>query len=161
MVSPNRNFLFGCPCSSFLEIERGVHQALGDGVPVSAGEVFAPGQQPGEHVIGAGENHHIIGHGAAFQCYNRRMGKKDKLYQRVRNNQNNVRFQDFCTLMEYFAFVLVRVRGSHHLYQHPDIDEVMNVQPRKDGLAKAYQVRQFLKLVEAHELQFEDADDGE
>jgi len=89
------------------------------------------------------------------------MGKKDKLYQRVRNNQNNVHFQDFCTLMTYFAFVLVRVSGSHHLYQHPGIDEVMNVQPRKDGLAKAYQVRQFLKLVKSHELQFEDADDGE
>jgi hypothetical protein len=38
---------------------------------------------------------------------------------------------------------------------------VMNVQPRQGGLAKAYQVRQFLKLVESHDLQLEDAGDGE
>jgi len=81
------------------------------------------------------------------------MVKKDKLYQRIGNNQKNVRFGDFCNLMTYFGFELVRIRGSHHLYQHPEIKEIMNAQPKKDGLAKSYQVRQFLKLVDAHNLQ--------
>ena len=58
--------------------------------------------------------------------------------------------------MEYFGFVLVRVRGSHHLYQHSEIEEVMNVQPTKDNLAKAYQVRQFLKLIDSHNLSLDD-----
>jgi predicted RNA binding protein YcfA (HicA-like mRNA interferase family) len=80
------------------------------------------------------------------------MGKKDKLFAKIKNNQRNVRFQDFCQLMEYFGFMLERVRGSHHLYQHPDIEEVMNVQPKRDNLAKAYQVQQFLKLIETYEL---------
>ena len=66
----------------------------------------------------------------------------------------------FCTLMEYFGFERVRVRGSHHLYQHPDIDDVMNVQSTKDNLAKAYQVRQFLKLIASHNLSLdEEAED--
>jgi len=84
------------------------------------------------------------------------MSKKEKLYARINTNQKNVRFQDFCMLMEYFSFVLARVRGSHHLYQHPEVEEVMNVQPTKDNLAKAYQVRQFLKLVDIYNLQLED-----
>ena len=93
------------------------------------------------------------------------MTKRERLYQRVRNNQHNVRFADFCTLLVYFGFQLVRTRGSHHLYQHPDLDEVMNIQPTGDNLAKAYQVRQFLKLVEAHHLSLargaEEEPDGE
>jgi predicted RNA binding protein YcfA (HicA-like mRNA interferase family) len=78
------------------------------------------------------------------------MSKKEKLFARIKNNQKNIRFQDFCALMEYFGFELVRVSGSHHLYQRPDIEEVMNVQSTKDNLAKAYQVRQFIKLVDSH-----------
>lgn len=91
--------------------------------------------------------------------HNKGMSKKERLLARLRNNQHNVRFQDFCTLMEYFGFVQVRVRGSHHLYQHPDIHDMMNVQPKKDGLAKAYQVRQFLKLLDNHRLSLEDEPD--
>lgn len=61
--------------------------------------------------------------------------------------------------MEYFGFSLVRVRGSHCLYQHSEIDAVINVQAKKDNLAKAYQVQQFLKLVDTHKLQLEDEPD--
>lgn len=89
------------------------------------------------------------------------MSKKDKLYARIRNNQKNVRFADFCTVMTYFGFVEVRVKGSHHLFQHPALDEVMNVQPKKDGLAKAYQVRQFLKLIDEHDLSLHDDETDE
>jgi hypothetical protein len=91
------------------------------------------------------------------------MSKKTKLFAKVKNNQKNVRFEDFCTLMTYFAFILVRVRGGHHLYQNIDIDALMNVQPTSDNLAKAYQVRQFLKLIEEHKLKLleeEDKDDA-
>jgi predicted RNA binding protein YcfA (HicA-like mRNA interferase family) len=47
------------------------------------------------------------------------------------------------------------VRGSHHVFSHPDIPELINIQ-EVDGQAKPYQVRQFLKLVERHDLQLED-----
>lgn len=84
------------------------------------------------------------------------MTKKEKLFQRVKNKPQNIRFQDFCTLMVYFGFSEIRVRGSHHLYQHPSIEDVMNVQPQKDGTAKGYQVQQFLKLIETHQLRLTD-----
>lgn len=35
----------------------------------------------------------------------------------------------------------------------------MNVQPTKDNLAKAYQVREFLGVVELHDLRLEDGKD--
>lgn len=144
----------------FLKVERGVHQALRDGGAVEAREMLGFGQQPGQQVKRAGENDHIIGHIEAFHCYNQAMSKREKLLQRAKNNQRNLRFEDFCTLMSYAGFVLRRISGSHHLYQHPQIDEVMNVQPMKDGLAKAYQVRQFLALMEAGRVQWKgEADD--
>jgi predicted RNA binding protein YcfA (HicA-like mRNA interferase family) len=57
--------------------------------------------------------------------------------------------------MEGFGFRLARVRGSHHIFSHPDIPELINIQ-KVDGQAKPYQVRQFLKLVERHDLELED-----
>lgn len=44
---------------------------------------------------------------------------------------------------------------------HLQIDEVMNVPPMKDGLAKAYQVHQFLALMEAGRVQWESEADDE
>ena len=84
--------------------------------------------------------------------YNISMSKKEKLFRKIQNSQKNVKFDDFCKLMEYFGFVLERIRGSHHLYLHPEIEEVMNVQSKKDGQAKSYQIKQFLKLVESYRL---------
>jgi predicted RNA binding protein YcfA (HicA-like mRNA interferase family) len=57
--------------------------------------------------------------------------------------------------MEGFGFRLARVRGSHHIFSHPNIPELINIQ-EVDGQAKPYQVRQFLKLVEQYNLQLED-----
>jgi predicted RNA binding protein YcfA (HicA-like mRNA interferase family) len=50
---------------------------------------------------------------------------------------------------------MARVTGSHHIFEHSDVPHIVNVQNRK-GKAKAHQVRQFLKLVEEHNLEFGD-----
>ena len=57
--------------------------------------------------------------------------------------------------MEGFGFQLARVRGSHHIFSHPEVPELINIQ-EMDGQAKPYQVRQFLRLVERYDLQLED-----
>ena len=57
--------------------------------------------------------------------------------------------------MEAFGFRLARITGSHHTYSHPDLPDRLNLQPR-NGEAKAYQVRQFLRLVEEYNLSLED-----
>ena len=69
---------------------------------------------------------------------------------------NNLRFGDLVTLIEAFGFQLARVSGSHHIFEHPRVAELVNVQNR-NGKAKAYQVRQFLDLVEQHDLELEDS----
>jgi len=54
-------------------------------------------------------------------------------------------------LVEAFGFRRTRERGSHHIFVHPDVPELVNLQD-VNGEAKAYQVRQFLKLVERYNL---------
>ena len=44
-----------------------------------------------------------------------------------------------------------RIRGSHHIYEMPDLLEVVTLQP-KGRDAKAYQVRQVRKLFIQHQL---------
>ena len=45
-----------------------------------------------------------------------------------------------------------RTSGSHHIFQHPDVDELLNLQNSK-GKAKPYQIKQFLELVEMYNLE--------
>ena len=59
------------------------------------------------------------------------------------------------SLVQGFGFRLSRVEGSHHIFIHPDMPELVNLQEVK-GEAKPYQVRQFIKLVEKHNLRLED-----
>ncbi|MCP9469925.1 MAG: type II toxin-antitoxin system HicA family toxin [Nitrospira sp.] len=59
------------------------------------------------------------------------------------------------TLIEAFGFELKRVSGSHHIFVHPAIAELVNLQ-EVGGEAKPYQIRQFLRLVERYNLRLED-----
>jgi hypothetical protein len=45
--------------------------------------------------------------------------------------------------------------GSHHIYAHPAIPELINLQ-NINGRAKPYQIRQMLRLVERYNLALED-----
>ena len=67
----------------------------------------------------------------------------------------NVKFTQFRRLVEAFGFKLKRVTGSHHIFSHPDIPEVVNIQ-EVSGETKPYQIRQFLRLVGRYNLQLED-----
>ena len=55
-------------------------------------------------------------------------------------------------VVEAFGFRLSRIKGSHHIFVHPDVRKLINIQDVR-GQAKPYQVRQFLKLVERHNLE--------
>ncbi len=67
----------------------------------------------------------------------------------------NVRFTDMVGLVEAFGFRLARISGSHHIFVHPSISELVNLQ-NVNGQAKPYQIRQILKLVEKYDLKLED-----
>ncbi len=70
-----------------------------------------------------------------------------KVYERILAGSHNVRFEDFCAVVEAFGYQLDRVRGSHHIYWHPCAPRPLNLQPM-GGQAKPYQIRQFLRAVE-------------
>jgi len=80
---------------------------------------------------------------------------KRKLLRRILSGSKNIRFNDMVDLVEAFGFQLSRISGSHHIFVHPDIPELVNLQNVK-GQAKPYQIRQFLKLVERYKLSLED-----
>ena len=54
-------------------------------------------------------------------------------------------------LAQAFGFRLARVSGSHHIFVHADIPQLLNLQ-EVDGKAKPYQIRQLLRLVERHNM---------
>ena len=80
---------------------------------------------------------------------------KRKLLHKVMASSHNVRFVELRTLVEAFGFALIRVSGSHHIFEHPDIPELINIQNVR-GQAKPYQIRQFLNLIERHNLSLGD-----
>ncbi|TMC07970.1 MAG: type II toxin-antitoxin system HicA family toxin [Chloroflexi bacterium] len=57
----------------------------------------------------------------------------------------NVRFGDLVALVEALGFRLRRVAGSPHIYAHPHLDELVNLQ-EVNGQAKPYQVRQVTRI---------------
>ncbi len=76
---------------------------------------------------------------------------RHKLLDKALASPANLRFDELVKVVEDFGFHLSRVSGSHHIFVHPDVKELVNIQD-VNGMAKAYQVRQFLKLVERYNL---------
>jgi predicted RNA binding protein YcfA (HicA-like mRNA interferase family) len=83
------------------------------------------------------------------------MTKKRKLLEKILAGSQNIQFDELVTLVEAFGFTLSRINGSHHIFSHPDIPEIVNLQNRK-GKAVPYQIRQFLSLIEEYALTLED-----
>lgn len=81
------------------------------------------------------------------------MARIAKLFGKVRNNPQNIRFDELCRLLEAVGFAHARTRGSHTLYTHPDHPTLLvNLQSGSDGKAKVYQVKQVLAMIDEHEL---------
>jgi predicted RNA binding protein YcfA (HicA-like mRNA interferase family) len=81
--------------------------------------------------------------------------KRRKLLQKALSSPKNVRFNQMVMLVEAFGFRPSRVKGSHHIFVHPQVQELVNLQ-NVGGKAKPYQIRQFLRLVERYNLTMED-----
>lgn len=81
--------------------------------------------------------------------------KKRKLLEKALTGSKNMRFNEMVTLIEAFGFHLSRVSGSHHIFVHPQVRELVNLQD-VNGQAKPYQIRQFLELVERYNLELGD-----
>ena len=80
------------------------------------------------------------------------MPQIEKLYARLlANPRQNIAFRDFEKLLRAFGFELVRTKGSHRQYVHPNVPRPLPVQPETKD-AKPYQIREFLELIEEYSL---------
>ena len=80
-----------------------------------------------------------------------------RLLKKLRRGEvANVRFTYLPRLVETLGFELARIRGSHHLYSHPDIPAILNLQDVR-GEAKPYQVRQVMRTITQHGLTLGDS----
>jgi predicted RNA binding protein YcfA (HicA-like mRNA interferase family) len=77
--------------------------------------------------------------------------KKREVYERLKRNPKNVRFTELCKAAELFGFRRKGGKGSHVVYAHEGIKEILNFQNVR-GKAKPYQVKQFLKIIEKYNL---------
>lgn len=77
-----------------------------------------------------------------------------KLLKKALSGSRNLTYREMIALAEAFGFRLSRVSGSHHIFVHPQVEELVNLQ-EVDGKAKPYQVRQLLRLVEQNDLEIE------
>ena len=67
----------------------------------------------------------------------------------------NIRFEDLCLALERARFTRRSGRGSHCIFYREGVEEIINIQPRGDGKAKPYQVKQFRDLVLKYNIEIE------
>jgi predicted RNA binding protein YcfA (HicA-like mRNA interferase family) len=83
---------------------------------------------------------------------------KQKLLTKALTGSKNLRFTEAVALAKAFGYRLSRTKGSHHIFVHPRIKELINLQ-EIGGKAKPYQVRQLLDIVERYNLTLEMGDE--
>ena len=79
------------------------------------------------------------------------MTRRQKLIDKARNNPAGVRFQEICLLAEHLGFSKRGGKGSHVVYEKDGVEEILTFQDRK-GMAKPYQVKQLLAVIEKYQL---------
>lgn len=61
-------------------------------------------------------------------------------------SDRNLRFRDLVKLVSDFGFS-ERIKGDHHILLKDGVEEIINLQPLKNGKAKAYQVKQVRTII--------------
>ena len=63
-----------------------------------------------------------------------------------------LRFDELRALLRRLGFVERHRGGSHHLFTRDGVAEILNLQPRGGGEAKAYQVKQVRDIILRYQL---------
>lgn len=62
------------------------------------------------------------------------------------------RFDDLCAMLSHYGFSMRISGSSHRIISRKDVHEIINLQPKSDGKAKPYQVRQIADLLQRYEI---------
>ena len=66
-------------------------------------------------------------------------------------SDKNIRFSELRSLVSSLGFD-ERIIGDHHIFTHAGVAEILNLQPLRDGMAKAYQVKQVRSIILRYKL---------
>ena len=77
---------------------------------------------------------------------------KKEIINKLKNNNKNIKYSDFCSILKYFGFVCKRQSGSHKLYYRLGVKELLNIQ-NVNGEIKPYQIKQFLNIIKKYNLE--------
>ncbi|PIP48884.1 MAG: toxin HicA [Chloroflexi bacterium CG07_land_8_20_14_0_80_45_17] len=61
-------------------------------------------------------------------------------------SDRNIRFSELRNFILSLGFA-ERIKGDHHIFTKAGVTEIMNLQPLKNGMAKAYQVKQVRGII--------------
>jgi len=79
------------------------------------------------------------------------MTRRRKLLEKARINPGGVRFREICLLADQMGFTRRGGKGSHVVYVKDGVEEILTFQDRM-GMAKPYQVKQLLAVIEKYRL---------
>ena len=74
------------------------------------------------------------------------MTQEEKLFAKAKRNPEGLRFIEFQNLMRHWGWIKDHQRGSHEIW-YSEQGLRLSIQ-NKNGMAKGYQVRQFIKYLE-------------
>lgn len=72
-------------------------------------------------------------------------------------SDKNIRFDELRNLVLSLGFD-ERIKGDHHIFTQAGVAEILNLQPLRDGMAKAYQVKQVRSIILKYRLRKEGRD---
>lgn len=69
-------------------------------------------------------------------------------------HDKNMKFRDLQRLLDALGFCQKESNGDHSLYNYPEIEELINIQPEKRNHSKAkpYQVRQIREFIRKNDI---------
>ena len=73
------------------------------------------------------------------------MTKKEKLFDRLKNNPKDVNFGDIRVLLDSEGFALERITGSHHVFKKGKIIFVVPVHNKK---VKTVYIKRLIEIIE-------------
>lgn len=82
------------------------------------------------------------------------MARYKKIYEDVclGVRDSNVSFAELLILLKALGFKC-RIKGDHFIHTKEGMEHIINVQPRKDGKAKPYQVKQIRNVINENDLE--------
>lgn len=85
------------------------------------------------------------------------MSRDKKLLEAIRNNPNDVRYDDVLRAAELIGFTITGGAGSHQTKARPGEPTQLNFQRISNGRAKPYQVKQLIQMLDKYENKSDEA----